>query len=287
MSAIEAQTQGQVEAAVNYIRNPRASAAEPKLEFCTENETLSTMQTLPGEVVTIRSARGQETSLDHEGFILVPHVSQVEDFSLIEEDPEVDRLYVDEMTALLRDVTGGTFAMLLGGGKKRYGESASDMLASLINAKPARYVHADNTDASAQELFARITAAAGGQLPPNARWALYNMWRAVSPPPQDFPLAVCDATSIAPADEVTVTAVTSTRETGDMRHDTSGYLYDPRHRWYYYPDMTRDEVIVFKAHDSKEGVASRVAHTAFTDPTCPPGTPTRASVEARGLVIFV
>jgi hypothetical protein len=51
--------------------------------------------------------------------------------------------------------------------------------------------------------------------------------------------------------------------------------------------MTRDEVIVFKAHDSVDGAVRRVPHTAFTDPDCPPGTPTRASVEARGLVIFV
>ena len=80
--------------------------------------------------------------------------------------------------------------------------------------------------------------------------------------------------------------MTSTRGAGDMRHDTTGFLYNPQHCWHYFPDMTRDEVIVFKAHDSLEGVTRRVAHTAFTDPTCPPGTPTRASVEARGLVFF-
>lgn len=283
MAAIDAQ----VTAEVNYIRNRRTSADEPTLEFVTEQESLSTMQTLPGEAMPIRSARGLDTSLDREGFVLVPHVSQVADFRLIEEDAEVDKLYADEMATLLREVTGGIFAITLGTGKKRFGESATDLLAPLINAKPARYAHADNTDASAQQLFERITAAAGDRLPPNARWALYNMWRAVSPPPQDFPLAVCDASSVAPGDEVTVTAVTSTRDVGDMRHDTTAYVHNPAHRWHYFPDMTRDEVIVFKAHDSQEGKVRRVPHTAFTDPTCPPGTPTRASVEARGLVIFL
>ncbi|HEX8055488.1 MAG TPA: CmcJ/NvfI family oxidoreductase [Novosphingobium sp.] len=287
MAAIDAQTGPEVTAEVNYIRNARTSATEPKLEFVTEEESLSTMQTLPGEAMTIRSARGLATSLDREGFVLVPHVSQVEDFRLIEEDAEVDKLYTDEMAMLLREVTGGVFAMMLGTGKKRFGESATDLLAPLINAKPARYAHADNTDESAQELFARITEAAGGRMPPNARWALYNMWRAVSPPPQDFPLAVCDASSVERGDEVTVTAVTSTRGVGDMRHDTTAYVHNPAHRWHYFPDMTRDEVIVFKAHDSQDGAVRRVPHTAFTDPTCPPGTPTRASVEARGLVIFL
>lgn len=286
MATLGAPAELEVQAAVNYIRNPRVSEAEPKLEFCTEDETLSTMLTLPGESMQMSSARGIATSLDREGFVLVRHKSKVEDFELIEEDPGIDRIYTNEMAALLREVTGGAFAMMLGGGKKRYGESAADKLALLINAKPARYAHADNTDISAQKLFEHIAAASGGGLPMNARWALYNMWRAVSPPPQDFPLAVCDARSINAGDEVPVTAVTTSRGVGDLRHDTTGYLHNPKHRWHYYPDMTRDEVIVFKSHDSQDGVARRVAHTAFTDPTCPPGTPTRASVEARGLVIF-
>jgi hypothetical protein len=286
MAEIDTQARIEVRAPINYIRNPRASGAEPKLEFCTEDETLSTMQTLPGEAMPIRSARGMATSLDREGFVLVRHESNVTDFGLIEEDPGVDQVYNDEMAALLREVTGGAFVMMLGGGKKRFGESESDKLAKLTNAKPARYAHADNTDLSAQELFERIAEAAGGQLPKDARWALYNVWRAVTPPPQDFPLAVCDARSIAAGDEVVVTAITTSRDVGELRHDTSSYVHNPQHRWHYYPDMTRYEVIVFKSHDSQDGVTRRVAHTAFTDPTCPPGTPTRASVEARGLVIF-
>jgi hypothetical protein len=74
--------------------------------------------------------------------------------------------------------------------------------------------------------------------------------------------------------------------TGDIRHDTTGYLYNPDHRWHYYRDMTPGEVLVFKAHDTDTRRARRVPHTAFTDPTCPPGTPTRASVEMRGLAFF-
>lgn len=287
MATIERRTERDVQAEVNYVRNPRASDSEPKLEFCSEDEALSTMQTLPGRSVTVHSARDLPTSLDREGFVLVPHVSAVADFGLIEEDAEVDQIYIDEMTRLLRETTGGVFAVMLGGAKKRFGESAKDLLAPLINAKPARYAHADNTDESAQKLFEQITAAAGDRLPKNARWAFYNIWRAVSEPPQDFPLAICEAGSVATADEVTVTAVTCTRETGEFRHDTTGYLYNPQHRWHYYPDMTRDEVIIFKSHDSRDDLTRRVPHTAFTDPSCPAGTPTRASVEARGLVIFL
>jgi len=274
-----------VRAEVNYIRNPRGAPGEV-LEFVTEAEELSTMQTLPGRAVWITDSRSSTTELDREGFVLVRHVSVVADFDLIQEDATVDQQYIDEMTELLRELTGARRAFMLGGGKKRYGESATGKLERLFNAKPARYPHADNTDASSVALVEMIAAFVDDlDLGNYSRWALYNLWRATTPPPQDFPLAVCDARSLTLDDEVTVKAITEER-TGEIRHDTSGYLYNPAHRWYYYRDMTRDEVLVFKAHDTDSDRARRVPHTAFTDPTCPAGVPTRASVEMRGLALF-
>ncbi len=177
--------------------------------------------------------------------------------------------------------------LMLGVGKKRFGEQATDKLAPLANAKPARYPHADNTDRSSTEQAKMIAAFVPDlDVTKFPRWALYNIWRCVTPPPQDIPLAVCDARSLSPTDEVTVKAVTTTRQTGELRHDTTSYTYSPEHRWHYFPDMTHDEVIIFKTHDSDPARARRVAHTAFDDPSCPPGTSTRGSVEMRALVVF-
>ena len=285
MAASPPGTVSSVDGEINYIRNPPAGDGEV-LRFVTETEELSTMQTRPGQWMPIANARAMATDLDREGFVLVRHVSGVADFDLIQEDPGVDQQYTAEMTALLQTVTGAARVLMLGGGKKRYGESATDKLAPLFNAKPARYPHADNTDHSALALMQMIEAFAEGlEAEKFPRWALYNMWRPVSPPPQDFPLAVCDARTVSRADEVTVTAVTEERS-GEIVHDTTGYLHSGAHRWHYYPDMTRDEVIVFKAHDSDSSRSGRVPHTAFTDPTCPAGVATRASVEMRGLALF-
>lgn len=275
----------EVRAEISYVSNS-ATRPDSPLEFVTEDESRSTMKTRPGRLVTIHDARPLASTLDREGFRLIRHSSTVADFGLIEEDPAIDQLYVSEMTDLLAEVTGAGFVLILGGGKKRYGEAAATELSALVNAKPARYPHADNTDSSATEMFEMIRAFIGDKVPSGRRWAMYNMWRAVSPPPQDIPLAVCDATTVAAGDEVTVTAVTTTRGSGDLRHDTTGYRYNPTHRWYYYPDMTLDEVIIFKAHDTDPARSSRVPHSAFNHPGCPPGTPTRASVEVRGLAVF-
>jgi hypothetical protein len=270
---------------VNYIRNSPA-APDQVLEFVTAQEERSTMQTLPGRSMFITNARPLTTDLDREGFVLVQHASSVADFGRIEEDPDVDQRYVDEMTELLAQVTGADKVFLLGGGKKRYGESATEELSPLLNAKPARYPHADNTDASSAELIAMIGMFVDDiDLAGYSRHAMYNAWRAVSRPPQDIPLAVCDALTVRPEDEVTIRAV-SLERSGEITHDTTGYRHSASHRWHYYPDMTRDEVLVFKAHDTDPGRSRRVPHTAFADPSCPSGVATRASVEVRALALF-
>ena len=275
-----------VRAEVFYVRNPQPEGAEP-LTFVTEDEERSTMVVRPGEEVVLHDLRGTETSLDREGFVLVPHASDVQDFHAIEEDPAVDQLYLEEMEAFVGRLTGADRVLMLGPGKKRYGESAVDRLAGLANARPARYVHGDVTDVSGPELAAGMVHGTHGlDLDELTRWAMYNVWRPITAPPQDFPLAVCDARTIDPTDEVTVTAVTAMRGFGEVRFATAGYLPNPAHRWCWFRDMTPDEVLVFKTHDTDPARAHRVAHTAFTDPTCPAGTPTRASVEIRALALF-
>ena len=287
MVASEANSCLGVDAEINYIRNPLSAHGET-LKFVTEAEEQSTMQTLPGRTVRITNARSLEPKLDREGFALVRHASSIVDFDLIQDDPEIDQCYFDEMADLLAQVTGATQTFMLGRGKKRFGEGATDKLAALSNAKPARYPHADNTDASATGLVQMVDAFVDTvDLSGYSRYALYNMWRAVSQPPQDFPLAVCDARTVASHDEVTVTAITEEQGAGEISHDTTGYLYNPAHRWYYYQDMTPMEVLIFKAHDTDRHRSIRVPHSAFTDPTCPEGVPTRASVEMRGLALFV
>jgi hypothetical protein len=271
---------------VNYVRNPPATP-DGALEFVTEDESRSTMETRPGRPVWVTDARGATTDLDREGFVLVPHRSGVADFDRIQEDAAVDQRYVEEMAAVLTEVTGAVRVFMLGNGKKRYGESAVEKWRRLANAKPARYPHADNTDRSATGMVEMIASFVPDlDLADHPRWALYNLWRAITPPPQDVPLAVCDARTVSTGDEVTVTALTVERGAGDIRHDTTGYVHSPRHRWHYFRDMTPDEVLVFKAHDTDPARSCRVPHTAFDDPSCPPGTPTRASVEIRGLALF-
>jgi len=62
--------------------------------------------------------------------------------------------------------------------------------------------------------------------------------------------------------------------------------YNGAHEWYYFSNLERNEVIVFKAFDSDAPDALNAAHTAFDDPTAPADAAPRASIEARFVAFF-
>ena len=73
----------------------------------------------------------------------------------------------------------------------------------------------------------------------------------------------------------------------DRRGEVFQMFHSPDHRWYYFPEMRRDDLLFIKCFDSMtDGRARCSAHTAFDDPTTPPGSPPRYSIEVRTLVMW-
>ena len=68
--------------------------------------------------------------------------------------------------------------------------------------------------------------------------------------------------------------------------EIAAFQFRPEHRWYYFPEMGVDEVLLFKNHDSAQTGAWRVPHAGLRDPTCSPTRP-RLSIEARVLAFFL
>ena len=63
--------------------------------------------------------------------------------------------------------------------------------------------------------------------------------------------------------------------------------HNPAHRWFYFPEMTRNEALVFTCYDSKtDGRARFSAHASFHDPNVPADAPARESMEIRLLAFF-
>jgi hypothetical protein len=96
------------------------------------------------------------------------------------------------------------------------------------------------------------------------------------------PLAFCDAASVAPGDLIAVE-----RRARDRIGEIQLGLYNPAHRWTYFPEMAMDEAALIKTYDSAtDGRARFTLHTSFDDPTAAADAPPRESIETRCFVFF-
>jgi hypothetical protein len=226
----------------------------------------------------VTDARGLTTTLDEAGFILVRHRSMVTDFA----DPGVvDAIHRHEVVEFVTGLSGADLVLVTSPGILRFSER-SPRSGMLNNSHPARFAHVD-VSATTAAGFARAAAPAGRPL---ARHAHYNVWRAISDPPQDVPLAVCDARTVATDDLIKADAVFDAPGRPEWSFEGLVVAHNPAHRWHWFPSMTRDEVIVFKTHDSDFSRAHAVPHVAFNDPSCGPQVAPRVSIEMRALALW-
>ena len=94
-----------------------------------------------------------------------------------------------------------------------------------------------------------------------------------------MPLAICDASSVAPDDLVRADLIYPDR-VGEIYNA----VYSPDHRWFYVSEMQTDEVLLFKGYDSDtDGLARFTLHTAFDLKSTPADAPPRESIEVRAL----
>lgn len=228
-------------------------------------------------VMEMHDARAAGTMLDREGFQIVPHRSAVKDFANRE---EVARIHPGEIEDLVRQVTGADRVIVSSPGLLRFSER-SGKAGSLNNSMPARFAHVDISDSTAAAFAERGCEGRG-----YARACHFNVWRAISPPPQDVPLAFCDARTIAAQDLVSADAVFD--EPGKPEWSFEGLVvaHNPAHRWFYYPGMTADEAVIFKTNDSDPARAHHVPHVAFDLPGIPGDAPPRVSIEMRALAFW-
>jgi hypothetical protein len=213
--------------------------------------------------------------LDRQGFRLVRHDTKVVDF---DDADELRRVYYPEMEALVKAETGAKRVVVFDHTLRTANED--DRQARKLREVVQR-VHNDYTEWSAQQRVRDL-------LPDEAealltrRFAIVQVWRPIRHPVETFPLAICDARSVAPED-----LVVSERRYPNRVGQTYAVTYNPDHRWYWFPLMRREEALVFKVYDSlQDGRARFTAHTAFDDPTAPARARPRESIEIRTLAFF-
>ena len=269
-----------VEATINYVGS---MTERPK--FHAQDHRRDNLRYDP-QRVTIENARSLRSppTLEREGLTLARHASAIRDFR---DADEVRRLYPRELEKLIVELTGAVRASMLGGGGLvRYTER-SPLYKTGVNTQPARFPHVDFTPNTAPGLVDNVFGSTAEKLKPGQRLVGYNVWRVLSPPPQDVPLAVCDARTVAREDLLPADGV---YDDGDPSNwwELEAYLvrHNPLHRWIYYRDMQPDEALVFRAYDNDPTWRAGVPHSAFDDPSCPPGGAPRVSIEARIFAVY-
>jgi hypothetical protein len=227
--------------------------------------------------VVIRNGRlaADRLALDRDGFRFVRHDTKVVDF--FDED-DVRRVYYPEMEALVKAESGASRVVVFDHTLR----TADDELREARKIREVvRRVHNDYTEWSGPQRVRDLLPQEADELL-RRRFAIVQVWRPIRHPVETFPLGICDARSLSPED-----LVISERRYPNRVGQTYAISYNPKHRWFWFPRMRRDEALVFKVYDSlKDGRARWTAHTAFDDPTSPPNARPRESIEIRTLAFF-
>jgi hypothetical protein len=239
--------------------------------------------------VSIRNARLAGTfTLDDHGFCLGRHHTDITDW---EHNYGADTPYAKQVCEVAKQLTGLDIVVPMSGMIRTSG------LTSATAQPPAAEAHVDFTQRSAERIAEAVYRKAHPSGQGYRRFIAFSLWRALSAPPQDTPLALCEGRSVRD-DEGTHNTKVDVDEipTGDAlfapiageEHMAAATIFhhSPDHRWWYFPDMTPDEVILIKFYDSDHSGAWRCPHTAFRDFTRPDAH-LRRSIEFRAIAYFL
>lgn len=237
-------------------------------------------------------ARSEQEFLDRHGFVLLDAPSRMSDW---DDQAQVSAVYFPEVEALIRDrlYPGRKLHIVQPPQIGRRGAGTG-------NPQYGLGVHQDH-GTEAEDYEHNVAAFAGAENA--ARWrarfeaedveefVVLDFWRTTGMvgPLKHMPLALCDPGSIERAD-IFPTALEGIAPGGGVTHHI-GLRYNAGQRWYYYPDMTPDEVLVFKLFQLTPGVSPQryraCFHSAVNDPATPVDAQPRQSCEHRVNVLLL
>ncbi len=229
--------------------------------------------------ITIHNGRpiADQLDLDREGFLLLQRETAVVD---LYDDEEVRRVYHLEMEALIKELTGASKVIVFDH-TRRIDDPAAQAETKVRG--PATIVHNDFTVSSAAQRVRDLLPQDEAEERLKKRYGSINAWRPIRGPVQTAPLMVCGYDSLADKDLITSERHYPDGRIGNIYH----VAYNPTQRWYYFPEMERDEILLLKCFDSStDGTARWTAHGSFQPPNRPANTAPRESIEVRTLLFY-
>ena len=217
----------------------------------------------------------REFGMHPSGFDLFEFPTEVDSFL---DKNQIESIYEAEVEAFLKSVTGCERVHIFD-----HTVRASDPgLREIKNIRePAFLVHNDYTASSGFVCLEENLGDDAERLA-QGRFQIINVWRPLVDPVEDYPLALCDARSLDPAD-----LIDTIRKAPNHVGQIQLAVHGSGQRWYYYPEMRPPEVLMFKTFDSRDGgVHPCSIHSAIQLPQAPTNATPRESVETRAFVFY-
>ncbi|OMQ16731.1 hypothetical protein A7K94_0200565 [Modestobacter sp. VKM Ac-2676] len=276
----------------------QASSIRGEVNYLSPETTINRRFVAPGEVlktgtyephaVSIHDGRPFQDrfTLDRAGFMLLNHVSSVQEFR---DRDELDAVYLAEVRDEVQRITEADKVVSVG-----YVLRRSEKPGEAKAQPPGNDVHVDMSATDARRRFDEAYRENFPEGPGYKRALITSFWRTFTPGPQDWPLAVAEYSSVADSEGVDTHMIWVDElpedpymviEDLDVKPAGSAFHHNPDHRWWYFPNMTRDEVLFFKLNDTDTSGAWRVVHSAFQDTTVS-ATQMRESVEVRTIAFW-
>jgi hypothetical protein len=214
--------------------------------------------------------------LDKQGFILTKFDTAVTDFY---DDEEVRSVYYPEMEQIVKQATGCSKVVVFDHTIRVDNE---DTQTELKVRGPVRNMHNDFTRNSAPQRVRDLLPPEEAEVRLKKRYGSINVWRPIVGPVETAPLAICGWDSIEEKN-----LIAAERRYNDRIGGVLHLVHNPEQRWYYFPRMEREEVVLLKCFDSLEdGTAKWTCHGSFKDPNSPSDARPRESIEIRTLYFF-
>ncbi|KAK4998930.1 hypothetical protein LTR66_001920 [Elasticomyces elasticus] len=224
--------------------------------------------------------RAKEFSIDKEGFALQEFKTGFDKWQ--DDDAVKEQLYPDVVEFLRSNL--GAKRVLVFDHTIRTKANAAKKLTQETNTSqraPVMLVHCDYTAESGPVRVRQLLGDEAEDLL-SRRVAFVNVWKPINSVVEERPLAMCDVTTSPQSDffKLYLRYRDRTGENYVMR-------YSPAHKWWYFPKMNPEQVILLKTYDSEsDGRACFVGHSAFEDPNTPADAKPRESIEIRTIVFF-
>jgi len=280
------------------VLSPKA-APDEKWFFDINNISNRNFDTVP-TLTTVYNLRGQEAAahIDTTGFQPLTSPSSVPgDFILNSSDEEIAKRYYPEVEELLLKHTGASRVVFFDHTVRKPRPPGTPSGPS--TREPVLRTHSDQTPASAHRRIQRHV-----QPPhPYKRFQIINVWRPLVNTVYDFPLAVLDFNTLDVLKDLEPTTMLYAPPIPNG--EIYNIKYSDKHVWWYWSEMTPDDVILLKCYDSAcraltkvkisgadvleselRDVAGMAPHTAFKDEEGEKKGIQRQSIEVRALVFY-